>query len=235
MKARAQRITLLTFVLSTLAGCGSASSDASSEGAVRTEHRRLITQPLFATSVENRIIDPEFTQVATGAKPAQFSFFSAASGTPAPAPVISRLVTPRGISTTVEIAGGTLTAAFIGGHGPFRASVWVADAGGGAGPDANVSIVKRGGTAPAFTLTAGESVVSNGRSWVAYRASVEEDIVTAGFIVVTARSAPVTVAAPEVLGGATNPSSPAARGRAPTPEEESSTQRAVAASTPDHG
>ena len=54
---------------------------SASEGAVRAERRRLVTQPLFVTSTDNRVVDPELSELAHAvASPRWTMFVPAANG-----------------------------------------------------------------------------------------------------------------------------------------------------------
>jgi hypothetical protein len=191
-----------------LAGCSSEKDAARSEPAASAGSRRIVAHSLFATSTDNRIVDPELHEVTRGIKPGRWSTFSPSSerSATATAPKPIRGASPRGVTTALEIVNGSLSLSAIAGRGPFHATVWVADAGGAAAPDVAASFVHRTGLPGAaghrvFPMTAAERVVAGGRTWTAYRATIAGDVPVGGRLIVTARTAPVVIVAPEVVGG----------------------------------
>jgi hypothetical protein len=197
------RTFLLGLLLASAAptvGCSLLEDTAQSSDGV-TRGRHVLTQPLYATSTDNRVVDPEFGLLAT---PAPFTWWvtvSPAKGG-SPPPRIVRRASPRGVTASAELDSGSLALRFVGGHGPFEASVWVADQGGSPTPAVEAAVLH--GAERSFPLVPREHVVIGDKTFVALRGEIDADLPGGALLSVTATS-PVVIGAPEVLGRSERP------------------------------
>lgn len=164
--------------------------------------RRLVEWRLYGTTpVDNRFLDPTFSQVSgVGWMPADYTSMRLSQVTPMFRP------SPTGMPVLGIASGGTQPATVMGGarsvYGAVEVSIWIATASGARTPEVTLMGVYPGGEASVDLALddATDAVTLDGLRWVKWRAEIQDGpIGWATLQVVSRASSPIFLNGPVLV------------------------------------